>query len=53
MHSIPQVVAAALAAAALAVGAEQPVGFRGSEKTPVTVMLFSDSSRFRVRGRRR
>jgi protein-disulfide isomerase len=46
MHRIPQLVAASLAIAALASAAEQPVGFRGSEKAPVTVMVFADFESF-------
>jgi hypothetical protein len=41
MHSIPQLLAVAFALTALA-AADQPVGFRGSEKAPVTVIVFSD-----------
>jgi protein-disulfide isomerase len=46
MHTIPQLLAAAFAAAALAIAADQPAGFRGSEKAPVTVMVFSDFESF-------
>jgi protein-disulfide isomerase len=46
MHPFPQLVAAVLAIAALLSAAEQPVGFRGSEKAPVTVVIFSDFESF-------
>src|ERR1017187_9484164 len=46
MNRSPQLVTAAFAVTILASAAEQPVGFRGSEKSPVTVMVFSDFESF-------
>jgi protein-disulfide isomerase len=46
MHRFPQLVTAVFALTALASAAEQPVGFRGSEKAPVTVIVFSDFESF-------
>jgi protein-disulfide isomerase len=46
MHRIPQLIFAAFAITALASAAEQSVGFRGSEKAPVTVIVFSDFESF-------
>jgi protein-disulfide isomerase len=46
MYPVPQIIAVALAVTALATGADQPIGFRGSERAPVTVMVFSDFESF-------
>jgi protein-disulfide isomerase len=46
MNRLSQLVTAAVALTALASAAEQQVGFRGSEKAPVTVMVFSDFESF-------
>ena len=46
MHPVPQLIATILAVAAFATAADQPVGFRGSDKAPVTVMVFSDFESF-------
>jgi len=45
MRSITQLLAVGFALTSLSV-AEQPIGFRGSEKAPVTVMVFSDFESF-------
>lgn len=46
MHRIPQLLAAALTVALLAPAADEHLGFRGSGKAPVTVMVFSDFESF-------
>ena len=46
MHRTPQLVAIILAATALGAAADQPIGFRGPEKAPVTLMVFSDFESF-------
>jgi len=46
MHPIPQLLAAAFAVTTLASTVDQPAGFRGAEKAPVTVMVFSDFESF-------
>jgi protein-disulfide isomerase len=46
MHLASKLIATAIAVTALAIGGDQPVGFRGSEKAPVTVMVFSDFESF-------
>src|SRR5579883_841924 len=46
MQLVLQIIAATLSVTALASAAEQSVGFRGSEKAPVTVMVFSDFESF-------
>jgi protein-disulfide isomerase len=46
MRPILQLIAIALSVAALASAGDEPVGIRGSEKSPVTVMVFSDFESF-------
>jgi len=46
MHRFLLLVTAAFALIALASAAEQPFGFRGAEKAPVIVMVFSDFESF-------